>query len=118
MIGLDRLIKIKGVVAAGQFSSDGKVIRAVGDMTDEIRKFTAQMCARQSDYMRGAIKQFSEAWKMDWQPLVGWAVWGGRYAIIVIGDTGVIADPKYINFNQLVIDLMGSEATGPRPQNY
>lgn len=118
MIGLDRLMEIKGVVAAGQFSSDGKVIRAAGAMTDDIRRFTAQMCARQSEHIRSSIEHFGRASKMEWQPLIGWAVWAGRYAMIVMGNTGVIADPKYTDFNQLVVDLMGSEATGPRQENY
>ena len=118
MIGLDRLIKIKGVLAAGQFSKDGKIIRAVGEMTDDIMEFTAKMCAKQTEHLKTSIEQFDKASKMDWQPFVGWAVWGGKHAILVMGNTGVIVDPKYADFNQLIIDLMGSEATGPRQVNY
>lgn len=118
MIGLDRLMKIKGVVAAGQFSKDGKVLRAVGDMDDQIMQLTAQMCARQTESLESSTGQFAKASKMECQPLLGWAVLGGRYAIVVMGNTGVFVDPKYVDFNQLMVDLTGSEATGPRPMNY
>ena len=118
MIGLDRLMNIRGVVAAGQFSREGKVVRGVGRMADDIMEFTARMCAKETESLKTSIEQFGKTSKMDWQPLVGWAVWGGRYAMLVMGNTGVIVDPKYADFNQLIIDLMGSEATGPRQSNY
>jgi len=118
MIGLDRLMEMEGVIAAGQFSPEGKVIRAVGDLSEDEMAFTARMCANQTRKLKTNIEQFSKATMMDWRPLTGWAVWGGRYAVIVMGNTGVFIDPRYADCNQLMVDLMGSEATGPRPVNY
>ena len=89
MIGLDRLMEIKGVVAAGQFTRDGKILRAVGDMDERIMQLTAQMCAKQTDSLESATEQFGKASRMKWQPLLGWAVWGGRYAIMVMGNTAL-----------------------------
>jgi len=118
MIGLDRLVKIEGVIAAGQFSDDGKVIRAVGDISEKMMNFTAQMCSKQANNLKTMVYQYSKATKMEWRPLVGWGVWGGKYAIVVINNTWVFIDPTYANFNQLVVDLMGTEATGYRQMNY
>ncbi|MBN2225803.1 MAG: DUF2173 family protein [candidate division Zixibacteria bacterium] len=118
MIGLDRIMERKGVIAAGQFSEDGKVIRAVGNMSDDMMTFTAQMCSKQTKSLEISINQFSRASNMEWRPLVGWAVWAGQYAIVVMGNTGIFVDPKYADLNQLMVDLLGSEATGYRQMNY
>ncbi len=117
MIGLDRLMEIKGVVAAGQFSEDGRVVRAVGSLSEDLMNFTAQMCSKQTKSLETTINQFSRASKMEWRPLVGWTVWAGQYAIVVMGNTGVFIDPRYADFNQLMVDLQGSEATGDRQLN-
>ena len=118
MIGLDRLMDRPGVIAAGQFSPEGKVIRSVGDLSEEEMVFTAQMCAGYARSLEMSVEQFSKATDMDWRPLNGWAVWAGKYAVVVMGNTGVFVDPRYADFNQLTVDLMGSEATGPRQMNY
>ncbi len=118
VIGLDRLIKQKGVVAVGQFSEDGKVIRKVGDMSEELMKQIAGMCAFQDQKAEELTKYFSASSEMDWTPLVGWAVLGGNFAVFVIGNTGVIIDSRKADFNQLMIDLRESEPTGPGPRNY
>ena len=47
MIGLDRLMKIKGVVAVGQFSEDGKVIRKVGELPEDLMT-SAELYVRQN----------------------------------------------------------------------
>ncbi len=118
MIGLDRLIKIKGVVAAGQFSNDGKIIRHTGEIPSELMKETAKMCAYQNQKLEELTKYFEIKSKMKWNPLVGWAVWGGKLALVVMGNTGVFIEAKYADFGELMIDLMESEPTGPRQMNY
>jgi len=118
MIGLDRLMKSKGVIAAGQFSSEGKVIRAVGSLSKKAMAFTAQMCAAQTRTLETTLEQYSKGTDIDWRPLTGWAVWGGKYAVIVMGNTGVFVDPTYVDVNQLIIDLAGSEASGAKQMNY
>lgn len=117
MIGLDRLMKIKGVVAAGQFSEGGKIIRSVGNIPKELMEQTAELCSSETKHFEELVKQYNS--KMEgWDPLVGWAVWGGKYAITIVGNTGVIIESKYADLNQLRVDLIGSEATGARPRNY
>ena len=113
MIGLDRLMKIKGVVAAGQFSTDGKVIRAVGALSEDIMEETAKLCANQNRKLDETARVFSMKSSMEWEPLVGWAVWGGKYAVVVAGNTGVFIDAKYVDMNELMVDLLESGPTGP-----
>lgn len=114
MIGLDRLMKTKGVVAAGQFSDDGKVVRKVGNFPPELAD-TAELCVKQNQCARDLMAFLDSKSDMEWQPMMGWAIWGGKYAMVVMGNTRVIVDTKYADFNQLMVDLFGSEATGGRP---
>ncbi len=118
MIGLDRLIKIKGVVAAGQFSDTGKVIRKVGVIADEIIEETAKICAYQNQKLNELTKFFEIKATMEWQPLIGWAVWAGKYVVVVMGNTGVFIESKHADLNELIVDLLGTEPTGARQMNY
>ena len=89
MIGLDRLMKIKGVIAAGQFSDDGKVIRAAGALSAEAMAQTAQMCSSQKRRLETEVERYGEISAMNWAPLVGWAVWAGTHTIVVVGNMSI-----------------------------
>jgi len=117
VIGLDRLMKIRGVVAAGQFSEDGKVTRKVGELPGDMIE-SAEPCVRQNQASADFLRSLDERSERDWRPLVGWAVWGGKYSVVVVGNTRVFVETTRADFNQLLVDLCGSEATGPRPMNY
>ena len=129
MIGLDRLMRIKGVVAAGQFSEDGRVIRKAGEISDEINNptigklkiypnETAKICAYQNQKLDELTKFFETISAMEWQPLMGWAVWGGKYVIMVMGNTGIFIESKHADYRELMVDLLESEPTGARQMNY
>ncbi len=118
MIGLDRLIELKGVIAAGQFTPAGGIVRAVGDVPQDEMEIAARLCADITHRLQQSMDEHAEASSINWRPLVGWAVWSGSYTIFVMGNTGVFVDPKYADLNQLQIDLLGSDATGARPMNY
>jgi roadblock/LC7 domain-containing protein len=118
MIGLDRLMRIKGVVAAGQFSEDGRVIRKAGEISDEIMNETAKICAYQNQKLNELTKFFETISAMEWQPLMGWAVWGGKYVVMVMGNTGIFIESKHADYRELMVDLLESEPTGARQMNY
>ena len=118
MIGLDRLIEQKGVIAAGQFSEDGKIIRKVGDLPEKLMEETARICAEQNRQAADLTKYFNAESELEWEPLVGWAVFGGNYGVVISGNTGVFMDMRKADVNQLMIDLREPTPTGPRPMNY
>lgn len=115
MIGLDRIMKTPGVVAAGQFDNQGNVIRSVGNLSDEIMKLTAKWCAENTANLEEHTQTFTEKSNMEWAPLTGWAVWGGKYTVYVVHNTGVIIETKKADFNQLRVDLLLPEPTGGNP---
>ncbi len=114
MIGLDRIMEIPGVIAAGQFSPDGKAIRKVGEFTDDVMTSIAKTCADNNSLLESEVKQMSEETGLKCTPLNGWMIWGGKYSIFVVNNTGVIIETKRADFNQLMVDLFGSGPTGPR----
>jgi len=117
MIGLDRLMEIEGVVAAGQFSEDGVVIRREGELPEDLMT-SAKLCVQQNEGAQEFLKSLDARSERDWQPLMGWVIWGGKYSVVVVGNTRVFVETSRADYNQLMIDLIGSEATGPRPRNY
>ena len=118
MIGLDRLIKRNGVIAAGQFDSNGKAIRKAGDLSDEMANMISKMCLKNNQIFEEQINEFSEKSDMDWKPLAGWTVWGGKYSVCVVGNTGVFVETSKADFNQLMVDLIDDNPTGAKQSNY
>lgn len=117
MIGLDRLMRIKGVVAAGQFSDDGEFIRKVGKMPDDLME-SAELCVRQNQASREFLNSLNDKLPRKYGSLVGWIVWGTKYSVVVVGNTRVFVETSRGDYNQLMVDLAGQEATGPGPMNY
>ena len=117
MIGLDRLMEIDGVVAAGQFSDDGAVIRKVGEIPEDLME-SAELCVRQNSVCKDFLGDLNQKLPRDYGALVGWVVWGSEYSVVVVGNTRVFVRTNRADYNQLMIDLTGSEASGPRPMNY
>jgi roadblock/LC7 domain-containing protein len=112
MIGLDKLMKRKGVVAAGQFSSEGKVVRAVGDLSPQQMEQVALLCVLQSKDAKVSSSELSQATGLSWEGLNGWVIWSGKYALCVSDRTGVIVEAARADFNQLMVDLYGPPAGG------
>jgi len=117
MIGLDRLMEIEGVVGAGQFSEDGHIIRQVGQMSDDLMG-SAELCVRQNQFSQHFLESLNDKLPRDYGSLIGWIIWGSKFSVVVVGNTRVFVQTTRGDYNQLMIDLVGSEATGPRPLNY
>jgi roadblock/LC7 domain-containing protein len=107
MIGLDRLMERKGVLAAGQFTHDGRVIRAVGDLSREEMKTVALTFALHEKNSWKAATDLKEGTRLEWGNLHGWVLWAGNLALCVSGDTGVFVEASKADFNQLLVDLFG-----------
>jgi roadblock/LC7 domain-containing protein len=117
VIGLDRLMKIKGIVAAGQFSDDGKVIRVIGELPEDLME-SAELCVGQNQVCRDFLSSLNNKMPREYGSLVGWIVWGSKYSVVAVGNTRVFVETGRGDYNQLMVDLAGQEATGPGPVNY
>lgn len=79
MATLDELIKIDGVVAAGEFTADGKLVdfKANIDMPREMAEMSAQYCATVTMMFNTLDGSFSQLSRMKWVPQQGWMYAGG-----------------------------------------
>ena len=108
MATLDELIKIEGVVAAGEFTADGKLIayKANMDMPAEMAAMSAQFCATVSMMFNTLAGAFSQLTPMKWVPPQGWAYSGGDMTVAVGGNKGVFIKTEKANFNELFAVLV------------
>jgi roadblock/LC7 domain-containing protein len=101
MATLDELMKINGVVAAGQFSDDGKLVEVRGDLKPEVAQAGAQFCGTVNMLFKTLSGSFQQLSGMQWTPARGWAFAGGQYSVCVGGDKGVFVETAKADYNAL-----------------
>jgi roadblock/LC7 domain-containing protein len=111
MIGLEELMERKGVIAAGQFTHDGRVVRAVGDLSSKEMEVVALTCAVHEKNSWNAATDLREETHLEWGNLNGWVLWAGEMALCVSGTTGVFVEASKADFNELLVDLFGPGST-------
>jgi roadblock/LC7 domain-containing protein len=109
MATLDDLLKIEGVVAAGEFTADGKLVdyKASTDMPREMAETSAQFCATVTMLFTTLAGSFSQLSQMNWVPQQGWMYAGGDMTVAVGGNRGVFIETAKADFNQLFQVLVG-----------
>jgi len=109
MATLDDLIKINGVVAAGEFTADGKLVDYKANMgtSREMAEMAAQFSATVTMMFNTPAGSFSQQSQMNRTPQQGWACSGGNMTIAVGGNKGVFIETAKADFNQLFQVLVG-----------
>jgi roadblock/LC7 domain-containing protein len=111
MANLDRLMRLGGAVAAGEFTDLGELVSYKGDLPDEAARFVAKLCASNSLMGATEVDALSRVTGMHWLPFQGWAIAAGDYSICVIGHIGVFVETAKADFNQIYRTL-NEEAGG------
>ena len=104
MARLEQLMQIKGVVAAGEFTSTGDLVefRSSVDMPQDQAGMTAQFCSTVSIMFNTLAKAYSHMYtNTSWLPPKFWAYGGGDMAVCVGGTKGVFVQIAKADFNQL-----------------
>lgn len=102
MADLNQLLKIKGVFAAGTFSDDGSLTGFAGEITEDEAAMAAAMCAANMHMARMQTDGFTAmSGESGWTPATGFAIAGPRYAVCVMGNTGVFAKLGEASFNEI-----------------
>ena len=106
---LDDLAKLEGVVAAGEFADDGRLVdfRSNGAMTPELAAMSAQFCASITMLFTTLGGAFTQLSGMNWSPQQGWMYAGGDFTVAVGGNRGVFVATEKADFNQLFGLLVG-----------
>ncbi len=104
---LDELLKIPGVVAAGEFAPDGKLVNYMAsmDMSREMAAMTAQFVATVTMLFNTLAGAFTQLSKMKWVPQLGWAYSGGDWTVAIMGNWGVFIETSKADFNKLFREL-------------
>lgn len=109
MANLDDLLNLNGVLAAGEFTADGKLVdfKAKIDMSPELAAMSAQFCATVTMLFSTLAGAFSQLSGMSWVPQHGWAYSGGEFTVAVGGTRGVFVETAKADFNELFAALVG-----------
>ena len=109
MATIDELMKINGVVAAGEFSVDGKMVsyKSKMEMSPEMAAMTAQFCATVTMMFNTLAGSFAQLSQMKWVPQQGWMYAGGEWTVAIGGNKGVFMETAKADFNQLFKVLVG-----------
>jgi len=109
MATLDDLLKMPGVVAAGEFSADGQLVgyKAKMEMSPELAATTAQYCATVTMMFNTLAGAFTQLSTMNWVPQKGWAYSGGDWTVAIGGHRGVFVETARADFNKLFETLVG-----------
>ena len=109
MATMDDLLKMPGVMAAGEFSADGTLVgyKAKMEMSPELAATTAQYCATVTMMFNTLAGAFTQSSKMNWAPQKGWAYSGGDWTVAVGGNRGVFVETARADFNKLFETLVG-----------
>jgi roadblock/LC7 domain-containing protein len=94
-------MRIKGAVAAGQYKLTGELVAYKGEIPKEVAEMVAEMCAANTMMAKMQADVFTAFSKMNWKPLIGWAVAAGEYAVCVIGEYGVFVKLNEADFNEI-----------------
>ncbi|MFN4320010.1 MAG: DUF2173 family protein [Aquificaceae bacterium] len=109
MANLDRLMKVKGVWAAGEFTDDGKLVAYKGNLSEEHAAMAAMMCAANNMMARMQCDGYTAFSGQEWTPLHGWALTGPKYSVCVMGNVGVFVNNDEVSFNE-VFKVLKEEA--------
>jgi roadblock/LC7 domain-containing protein len=109
MATLDDLLKINGVIAAGEFTSDGRLVdfKTKTDMPKDLGVLTAQFCATVTMLFNSLAAAHSKLSGMNWLPQQGWMYAGGEWTVAIGGNRGVFIETAKADFNQLFKILVG-----------
>jgi roadblock/LC7 domain-containing protein len=109
MARLDDLLKMDGVVAAGEWKEDGTLVdyKANMNMPPEMAAMSAQFCATVSMMFGTLAGAFSQLTPMKWTPPRGWAYSGGDMTVAVGDRVGVFIKTEKADFNKLFQALAG-----------
>jgi roadblock/LC7 domain-containing protein len=109
MASLKDLLKIKGVVAAGEFTASGGWVNYESkiDLSPEMITITAQFAATITMMHHTLANAFSQISDMKWVPQKQWTFTGGDWAAVVSLNRCVFVEAAKADYNKLYEALVG-----------
>lgn len=106
-LSLDDLLKFNGVMAAGIFSPEGKLVdyKSNTEMPKEMAEMTAKFCGTVNMMFDTLASAYTQLYKMNWVPQHNWMYSGGDWTVIISGTRGVFVETSKANIEQLLKSL-------------
>ena len=108
MVILDDLLEMEGVVAAGEFADDGRLLndRSKVQMSEEIANDLASFCASVTSQFRTLASVMARTTGMYWLPLRGWMYSGGDWAAVIAGNRRVFVEGSKVDYTPILNALL------------
>jgi roadblock/LC7 domain-containing protein len=106
-LSLDELLKFEGVMAAGIFSPEGKLVEyeSKTEMPKEMAQMTAKFCGAVNVMFDALASAYTELYKMNWVPQHNWMYSGGDWTIVISGTRGVFVESSKADLKKLLTAL-------------
>jgi len=103
-LSLDELLKFEGVMAAGIFSPEGKLVdyKSKTGMPQEMAQMTAKFCGVVNMMFEALASAYSQLYKMNWLPQHNWMYSGGDWTVLISGTRGVFVENSKADLEKLL----------------
>ncbi|MDQ1275665.1 MAG: hypothetical protein QG610_1240 [Euryarchaeota archaeon] len=103
-LSLDELLKFEGVMAAGIFSPEGKLVeyKARDGMPEEMAQMTAKFCGTVNMMFDALASAYTKLYGMNWVPQNNWMYSGGDWTVMISGTRGVFVESSKADLKQLL----------------
>ena len=106
-LSLDELLKFEGVMAAGIFSPEGKLVdyKSKTGMPKEMAEMTAKFCGAVNMMFEALASAYSQLYKMKWVPQHNWMYSGGDWTVLISGTMGVFVESAKADLEKAKAEL-------------
>ncbi|HPS89304.1 MAG TPA: DUF2173 family protein [Methanosarcina vacuolata] len=106
-LSLDELLKFDGVMAAGIFSPEGKLVeyKSRDEMPKEMAEMTAKFCGAVNLMFDALASAYTQLYKMNWVPQQNWMYSGGDWTVMISGTRGVFVEKSKADLKKLFTAL-------------
>ena len=103
-LSLDELLKFEGVMAAGIFNPEGKLVdyQSKTGMPKEMAQTTAKFCGAVNMMFDALASAYTQLYKMNWVPQHNWMYSGGDWTVMISGNRGVFVESSKADLEKLL----------------
>ncbi|WP_445475284.1 DUF2173 family protein [Methanococcoides methylutens] len=106
-LSIDELLEFEGVIAAGIFSPEGKLVnyKSKTDMPEDMAEMTAKFCGTVNMTFDALATAYTKLYNMSWVPQHNWMYSGGEWTVVISGTRGVFVESSKADIQKLLVAL-------------
>ncbi|WP_440951633.1 DUF2173 family protein [Methanococcoides sp. FTZ1] len=106
-LSLDELLEFEGVIAAGIFTSEGKLVdyKSKTEMPEDMAEMTAKFCGTVNTMFDTLASAYSQLYDMKWVPRHNWMYSGGEWTVVISGTRGIFVESSKADIKKLLVAL-------------